>query len=202
MFVSGDGGTVMTLKPDLDPKSGKMDPPIKLDGAPEFLASDGSGKIWVNLEDKNMVAVVDLNTRKVLSRWPVAPAGKPVGMAMDAAKRKLFVGCRQPQDLVVMNADTGKVEAALPIGAGVDATVFGDGQAFSSSGDGTLLIADEKGGKYVAEQTVKTAAGARTMGMDPATHLIYMPTAEMEPVTGGRPKAKPGTFKIVVVGRQ
>ena len=202
VFVSGDGGALMTFKPDIDPKGGKMDPPIKLDGAPEFLASDGTGKIWVNLEDKNMVAVVDLNTRKVLSRWPVAPAGKPVGMSMDAAKRKLFVGCRQPQDLIVMNADTGKVEAALPIGAGVDATVFGDGQAFSSSGDGTLLVADEKGDKYVAEQTVKTPAGARTMAMDPATHLIYMPTADMEPVTSGRPKAKPGTFKIVVVGRE
>lgn len=202
VLVSGDGGALLTFKPAIDPKSGTIDPPIKLDGAPEFLASDGTGKIWVNLEDKNVVAVVDLNSRKVLSRFPVAPGGKPVGMSMDAATRRLFLGCRQPQDLVVMNADTGKVEAALPIGAGVDATLFEGGQAFSSSVDGTLLVAAEKSGTYVAQETVKTATGARTMGIDPATHLIYMPTADMEPVAGGRPKAKPGTFKIVVVGRQ
>lgn len=200
LAVSGDGNALMTLKPDIDPGSGKLDPPIPLGGAPEFLASGGSGKVYINLEDKNMVAVVDLKTRTVVDRWPVAPGGHPVGMAMDRARHLLFVGCRNPQKLVIMNADTGAVVDSLPIGAGVDATRFDSGRAFASTGDGALTVASEKGGKWVVDQTVKTPVGARTMGLDPTTHRIFLPTAELEPQATGRPRPKPGTFMIVEVG--
>lgn len=202
LAVSGDGNALMTFAPDIDPRSGKIDPPIKLDGAPEFLASDGSGKVFVNLEDKDVVAVVDLKSRSVVSRWPVAPAGHPVGLSIDAAGHRLFIGCRNPQRLVVMNDETGKVEAALPIGTGVDATAAGAGLAFASAGDGTLTVAAEKGGTFQVAQTVKTPAGARTMGMNAETHRLFLPTAEMAPGANGRPAAKPGTFMIVVVGQQ
>lgn len=199
--VSGDGNALMTFSPDIDPKNGKIDPPIQLGGAPEFLASDGSGKIYVNLEDKDVVAVVDLKTRKVVARWPVAPGGHPVGMAIDPAGHRLFVGCRNPQKLVVMSTEDGKIEASLPIGAGVDATRFDQGQAFASCGDGSLVVAGEKNGQWVVDQTVKTAAGARTMGLDRLTHRIFLPTAELEPnPSGGRPRPKPGTFMVVEVG--
>lgn len=201
LAVSGDGNELLTFNPDVDPKAGKLDPPIPLGGAPEFLASDGSGKVYINLEDKDLVAVVDLKMRKVIARWPVAPGGHPVGMAMDPAKHRLFVGCRNPQMLVVMNAETGAVESSLPIGAGVDATRFDQGRAFASAGDGTLTVASEQGGKWVVEQTVQTRKGARTMGLDSTTHRIYLPTAELEPQTTGRPRPKPGTFMIVEVGR-
>ena len=73
----------MTFKPDINPQNGKIDPPIALEGKPEFLATDGSGKVFVNLVDKDVVAVVDLKARTVLARWPVAPGGHPVGMSMD-----------------------------------------------------------------------------------------------------------------------
>lgn len=201
LAVSGDGNELLTFNPDVDPKAGKLDPPIPLGGAPEFLASDGSGKVYINLEDKDLVAVVDLKMRKVIARWPVAPGGHPVGMAMDPAKHRLFVGCRNPQMLVVMNAETGAVESSLPIGAGVDATRFDQGRAFASAGDGTLTVASEQDGKWVVEQTVQTRKGARTMGLDSTTHRIYLPTAELEPQTTGRPRPKPGTFMIVEVGR-
>lgn len=202
LAVSGDGGVLMTFKPDIDPKTGKIDPPIQLGGAPEFLASDGTGKVYINLEDKNVVAVVDLHSRKVIARWPVAPGGQPVGMALDVKTHRLFVGCRKPQKLVVMNAENGKVEASLPIGAGVDATKIMDDKAFASCRDGSLTVASEKAGKFDVEQVVKTPEGARTMGADETSHRIYLPTAELEPATTGRPKPKPGTFMIVVVGRQ
>jgi hypothetical protein len=204
LAVSGDGGVLMTFKPDIDPKNGKIDPPIELGGAPEFLASDGSGKVYINLEDKDVVAVVDLNTRKVVARWPVAPGGHPVGMAMDAKTHRLFVGCRKPQKLVVMSSETGKVLADLPIGVGVDATKFDAGHAFASCRDSSLFVVDEKSGKYVIAQTVKTPAGARTMGVDSATHRIYLPTAEFEDQPAGsasRPKPKAGTFMVVEVAR-
>jgi outer membrane protein assembly factor BamB len=141
-----------------------------LGGAPEFLASDGSGKVYVNLEDKDVVAVVDLKARKVTARWPVAPGGSPVGMSMDAGKHHLFIGCRRPQKLIVMNMQDGKVEASLPIGAGVDATAAHQGQAFASCRDGSLVVAGEKSGKTDVVQVVKTPLGARTMGLDPRTH--------------------------------
>jgi hypothetical protein len=203
LVVSGDKGVLMSFKPDIDPTSGKIDTPIALGGAPEFLAADGKGKLYINLEDKNEVAVVDFKAAKVVARWPVAPGGAPVGMAIDTKTRRLFIGCRKPQKLIVMSADTGKVLSDLPIGAGVDATKFDQGQAFASCRDGSLAVARETSpGKFEIIQTVKTPQGARTMGVDPTTHTIYLPTAEFEepkPGATGRPAAKPGTFMIVVV---
>lgn len=200
LAVSGDGGVLMTFSPDIDPKSGKVDK-VALGGAPEFLASDGSGKVYINLEDKDVVAVVDLKSKSVVARWPVVPGGHPVGMSMDANSHRLFIGCRNPQKLVVMNSENGKVEASLPIGAGVDATGFLEGQAFASCRDGSLTVAGKKAAGFEVQQTVKTPDGARTLGIDRANHQIYLPTAEFEPSTSGRPRPKPDTFMIVVVAR-
>jgi DNA-binding beta-propeller fold protein YncE len=201
LAVSGDGNALMTFRPDIDPRIGKIDS-MQLGGAPEFLAADGEGKAYVNLEDKDVVAVVDLKARKVIARWPVAPGGHPVGMSMDRNSHRLFIGCRNPQKLVVMNAQDGKVEAAVPIGAGVDATRFYNGQAFASCRDGSLAVISASGDKFAIEQTVKTPEGARTMDIDGSRHQIYLPTSEFEEASAGsRPKSKPGTFMIVVVGR-
>ena len=205
LAVSGDQNSLMTFKPDIDPVNGKIDPPIDLGGAPEFLAADRDGRAYINLENKDLIAVVDLKTRKMVARWPVAPGGHPVGMAIDPRKHLLFIGCRNPQKMIVMSTVDGKVVADLPIGAGVDATQAADGHAFASCGDGTLTVVGAKDGKYVVEQVVKTAPGARTMGIDRRTHTIYLPTAELEPPPPGamshRPRPKPGTFMLVVVGQ-
>src|SRR5579864_9307252 len=105
LIVSGDDGVLMTLKPDVDPKTGSIDAPIELGGKPEYLAADGNGKVYINLEDKDQVAVVDLKARKVLAHWPVAPGGSPVGLSIDPGKHRLFVGCRNPQKMIVMSTD-------------------------------------------------------------------------------------------------
>ncbi|MGA1983839.1 MAG: YncE family protein [Acidobacteriaceae bacterium] len=203
LAVSGDGNSLMIFSPDVDPKTGKVDT-IALGGAPEFLAADGNGKVFVNLADKDVVAVVDLASRSVVARWPTAPGGHPTGMAIDPSGKHLFLGCRNPQDLVVMDTGSGKVEAALPIGAGVDATAAAAGIAFASTGDGKLTVATDTGGKWTVAQTVTTPVSARTMGMDPATHRIYLAAAETEPgaAPGARPRIKPDTFMIVVVGEK
>jgi hypothetical protein len=204
LVVSGDKGILMSLDPGVDPKNGKLEKPIELGGKPEFLASDGKGRIYVNLVDKDVVAVVDIKARKVTARWPVAPGGSPVGMSMDTGKRRLFIGCRKPQKLIVMSADDGSILSDLPIGQGVDATKLDGDQGFASCADGSLAVASEKTpGKFEIVETVKTPPGARTMGIDPTTHTIYLPTAEFEeskPGTRGRPK--PGTFMIIVVTRR
>ena len=205
LMVSGDGNALQTFRPDIDPKNGKMDPPIALGGAPEYLASDGAGKVFVNLMDKNEVAVVDIATRTVIARWPVAPGGAPVGMSIDTQKHRLFIGGRNPQKLIVMSTVDGKVVADLPIGATVDATQFDRGEIFVSCRDGSLIVAAETSpGKFSVVQTVKTPDGANTMALDPVTRTIYLPTSEtVPPAPGGRGRGstKPDSFMIVVVSR-
>jgi hypothetical protein len=141
----------------------------------------------------------------VVARWPVAPGGAPVGMSIDTKKGRLFIGCRKPQKLIVMSTADRKVLSDLPIGESVDATKIHDGQAFASCRDGSLAVAAEKSpGKFEIVQTVKTRPGARTMGIDPTTNRIYLPTAEFEePKPGAKrgPATKPGTFMILVVAR-
>src|SRR5215472_1795013 len=178
LAVSGDKGVLMSFKPDIDPANGKIEAPMELGGKPEFLAADGKGKVFVNLQDKDEVAVVDMKARKVVARWPVAPGGSPVGMSIDTQKGRLYIGCRKPQKMIVMSTTDGKVVADLPIGAGVDATKFEGSQAFASCRDGSLAVARETSpGKFEVEQVVKTPIGARTMGLDPTMHTIYLPTA-------------------------
>ncbi len=201
LVVCGDPGVLIPITPDLDLASGSADAKVELGGKPEFLAADGKGKAFINLVDKDQVAVVDTKTMKVVDKWPTTPGGSPVGMSMDVAKRRLFIGCRKPQKLIVMDADNGKILADFPIGAGVDATKFA-GDIFASCGDGTLTVVRETTpDKFQIIQTVQTPRGARTMGVDPMTRTVYLPTAElMSPAPGQtRPRPKPDTFMIVVV---
>jgi DNA-binding beta-propeller fold protein YncE len=201
LAVSGDGNALMVFNPNIDPKTGHVET-IALGGAPEFLAPDGN-RVYINLADKDLIAVVDLAAGKVIDRWPVAPGGHPTGMAFDLVHHRLFIGCRNPQKLIVMNSETGKVEAALPIGSGNDAVRYDRGQVFASCRDGSLTVIGEKDGRFAVEQTVKTADGARTMGIDRETQTIFLPTAEMEPAAPGhRPEPEPGSFKILVVSKK
>jgi DNA-binding beta-propeller fold protein YncE len=204
LAVSGDGGKLMTFKPDIDIATGKFTT-IDLGGAPEFLAADSDGKAYINLEDKDLVAVVDLKTNKVIARWPVAPGGHPVGMSIDVHDHLLFIGCRNPQKLIVINTETGKVVAALPIGSNVDATKFDAGHAYAScGGSGELFAASQKDGKWQIDQVVKTSLGARTMDLDMRNHIFYLPAAETEPAAPGerRPHTKPDSFMIVEVSQK
>jgi DNA-binding beta-propeller fold protein YncE len=202
LAVSGDGSALFAFKPNLDPKNDTLGAAIPLPGKPEFLAADGAGRVYINLEDKGEVAAVDLASRSVVAQWPVAPGGHPVAMSIDPASHRLFIGCRNPQKLIVMNTDTGSVVSTIPIGAGVDASVFYDGTVFASCRDGSLISAREGPEGLKVDQTIQTPEGARTMGIDPTRHRIYLPTAEFEPSATGRPKPKSDTFMIVVVDQE
>ncbi len=200
LVVSGRGKALMSFKPDIDPRNGKLDEPIVLRGEPEFLAADTAGKVYVNLMNTHEVAVVDLKARKVVANWPVAPGGLPVGMAIDDRNGRLFIGCRGPRKLIVMSTQDGKVLSDMPIGESVDAVKFDRGQAFASTAGSQLFVASETSpGKFGIVQTVKTSDGARTMGIDPTTRMIYLPAAEFEIGANGKRAQKPDTFMIVVV---
>lgn len=203
LAVSGDEHTLMTFSPDIDIASGKVTK-IDLGGKPEYLASDGS-KAYVNLPEENLVAVVDLQSNKVIARWPVAPGGENTGMAIDRRNHLIFLGCRNPQKLIVMSTEDGKIVAALPIGTTNDAVKFAAGQAFAScGGNGELVVASEKNGKWQVDQVVKTAEGARTMDIDRRTHTIFLAAAHMLPPPPGqkKPGIEPGTFKILEVSQR
>jgi YVTN family beta-propeller protein len=194
----------------IDASAGTVAGNIPLGGRPEFAAADGDGRIFVNLENKSEVAVLDSQKLTVKTRWALTPCEEPSGMALDKQHRRLFIGCRNKM-MAVMDADNGKVIATLPIGAGVDANVFDpDTQlAFSSNGDGTLTVVHEDSpDKFTVVQNVETARGARTMALDPKTHNIYLVTAQFGPppaATPEQPRPRPslvaGSFLLLVVGK-
>jgi DNA-binding beta-propeller fold protein YncE len=203
LVMCGDAHRLVALAPDVNPSGGKADATLDLGGSPEFAVSDEAGKVYVNIADKDEVAVVDTKQMKILARWPIAPGDKPTGMSMDRATRRLFIGCRNKK-LIVMNADDGKIVADFPIGAFVDATAFRGGLAFASCGDGTLTVVREVSpDKFELAQVLKTQIGARTMAVDPSGELIYLPTSDLTFPAGSspehpRPVPVPGTFRILV----
>ncbi len=199
----GDAAVVMAVAADVDPVNGTAAGTLDLGGKPEFLAADGAGHAFVNVADKNEVVEFDPKEMKQLARWPIAPGAKPTSLAIDPAHHLLFIGCRN-QMLIILDTETGKIVSNLPIGKGVDATVFDDGRILASCGDGTLWVFAENGpDKITLLQTLNTAAGARTLAVDSTTHTLYLPTADMKPADPDKPNARPSpipdTFKIVVV---
>jgi DNA-binding beta-propeller fold protein YncE len=202
LVVSGRGKMLMAFSPDIDPQKGKIDDRIALRGEPEFLAADPAGKVYINLMDTNEVAVVDLAAKKVVSHWPVAPGGSPVGMGIDTVKGRLFIGCRKPAKLIAMSTKDGHVLADLPIGESVDAVKIDKGQVFASTAGSQLFVAGETApGKFVLVQVVKTGEGARTMGLDTATHRIYLPASEYVTGANGKRTVKPDSFVILVAAQ-
>jgi len=195
----------------IDPAKGTVVKNIDLVGGVEFPVADGKGMIYDNNEDKNDIAAIDTKTLTVKARWPVAPAGTPVAMAMDRQHRRLFSAGRGPQMLVMMDADNGKVLQSFPITAGVDATIFEPetGMIFVSTREGMIHIFHEDSPDKLSEvETVKTEYGAKTMALDSKTHNLYVSTSDFDPPAAPTekqphplPRAKPGNFRVLVYGR-
>jgi YVTN family beta-propeller protein len=190
----------------IDPISNKLLDSIDVGGKPETAVSNGAGKLYVNIEDKNEIVLVDLKTWSVEAHWPLAPAEEPTGLAFDKTTNRLFAGCGNKL-LAVVDAGNGKVIETLPIGDGCDGAGFdvATKNIFTSNGEGTLSVYHEKAAdKFEWVATVATKKGARTIVVDQQTHLIYLPTAEFEPMDPnqkGRPKMIPGTFQVLVIGQ-
>jgi YVTN family beta-propeller protein len=153
---------------------------IPLGGGPEFAVSDGRGNLYVNLEEQNQTLRIDVNRLQVKDRWPLAPCGTPTSLAMDKENRRLFVGCRS-KHFAVLNADTGKIVFVAPIGEHVDAAAFDSKTrlVYLSTGDGQVSVfRQESPDKYSVAQQITTKPGAKTMGYDPKTGNLFVPTDE------------------------
>ena len=174
--MNGDSDNISVL----NASDGSLAGTIELGGGPEFAVSDGKGNLYVNLEDKNETLHIDVNAMKVQDRWPLAPCATPTSLAMDVQNRRLFVGCRS-HHFAVLNADNGKVVFTAPIGERVDAGAF-DAKtrlAFLSTGDGKVFVFHQDSpDQYSLSQEISTLKGAKTMGYDPKTRNVIVPTSD------------------------
>jgi DNA-binding beta-propeller fold protein YncE len=179
---------------------------IALEGKPEFPVSDGKGKVYVNIEDKSLISVIDVKTLKVEKSWPIAPGEEASGLALDYETHRLFAVCGNKL-MVVVDATDGHIVANLPIGDGCDGVKFDPGmkRAYSSNGDGTMTVVQEVDkDNFKVIENIPTATGARTLALDTRTHHIYTPTAEFNPAPSAtadnpRPRRspKPDSFYIL-----
>ena len=195
----------------IDPKKEAVVKNIDLVGAVEFPAVDGKGMVYDNNEDKNDVVAIDSKTLTIKARWPVAPSGMAVALAIDAKNRRLFSAGRKPQMLVIMDADKGNVIQSFPISVGVDAVQFDPGTAMVlvSTREGMIHIYHEDTpDKFSEVETIKTEYGAKTMGLDTKTHTLYLSTSDFDPPAAPTekqpnplPRAKAGNFRLLIYGR-
>lgn len=195
----------------IDAQNGAVLGTIDLGGQPEQAASDGRGTLYVDLEDKGAVAVVDTRTMKVTTTYSLNGKGGCAGLALDARHGILFVACREPNVMVMMDAKTGKYLTDLPIGVGCDGAAFNPktGECFSSQRDGTLtVIKEDSPTTFSVEQTVTTMQGAKTMALDAKTGKVFLISAEYGAAAagdggnrGGRRQMVAGSFSIIEVGK-
>ena len=206
----------------LDDKDGSILGTIDIGGAPEQAASDGRGKIYVDIEDKSAIAVIDANTMKMVGKYDLSSKGGGcAGLAIDAKNDILFAACREKNNMIILSATDGHIITDLPIGVGCDGATFNPEtmEVFSSQGDGTLTVIKENSPtSFAVEQTVPTPARAKTLTLDPKTGNIYTITAEYGPVPpqaapstapagapafmrGPRPPMIPHSFQILVIGK-
>ena len=200
VFAANGGSGSLTV---IDAARNEVIATIVVGGKLEFTAVDGKGKLYVNVEDRNALAVVDTATLSLIARYDLsASCNEPAGLSIDPATERLFVGCRN-QKMAVVSGKTGEILATVPIGKGCDATAYDSALqlAFSSNGEGTLTIISAE--TYAVQQTLVTQPTARTMALDDINHRIYTVAADIEtPGSAGvRPKLSPGTFTLLTVSR-
>lgn len=193
-----------------DAESGKVVRTIPLGGKPEFAATDGNGRIYVNIEDTGQVVEIDSLATRETRRFSLKPCEEPTGLALDPDHHRVYSGCHN-RTMMVLDLTAGNVIATVPIGANVDGNGFdtGTGLAFSANGDGTLTVVHEASpGKFEVAETVTTQRGSRTMAIDPKTHNIYLPAAQFtQPGESAQadPRPRPvmveGSFEVLVVGK-
>jgi len=189
----------------IDPKTNEVIKSFPVGGKPEECQPDGTGKIYLNLEDSSEIVEIDAAKTTVTRHASLSPCDSPSGLAIDQKGKKLFAVCDNKM-MVVIDIPSLKVIATPPIGQGPDGAGYdpGLGLAFSSNGqDGTLSIVKQVNGKWDTVDTVQTERGARTMTVDTKNHRAYLLAAEFGPLQAGqkRPPVLPDSFHVLVVGK-
>ncbi len=182
----------------IDPATDKILATVPMGGVGEYAVPDGKGRLYVNLEDKSQVCVIDTRNLNVLSKWDLSPCESPTGMAIDASNKRLFV-VGGNEKMAILDLTSGKIIAALPIGQRVDGCAFDPelGLAFSSNGSGTLTVVKENSPTdFSVMENVVTAGGARTVAVDAITHKVFT-SAMLENPTGSEK-----SFGVLVISTE
>ena len=183
---------------------------IDLGGMPEQAATDNKGHVYVDIRDRDNVAVIDARTMNVSAHYALeGKGGRCSGLAIDAKNGILFAGCREPQTMVMLRASDGKILETLPIGAGVDSAIFNPKtmEVWSAQVDGTLTVIKENSPtSFTVEQTLQSKPSAKQMVWDTKTDRILLVAADsVQPAPpAGAPAGSqwvPGSFSVVIVGR-
>ena len=197
--IEGDPGAITVI----DPKTDAVVATIKAGEKMEYATSDDRGFVYVAGVEKSDLLKIDARTNAVVARWPTPDCARPHGLALDKAGRRLFMGCVNSQ-MMVVDADSGRVVAELPIGRGSDAIAYDPKRkrVFSPNGvDGTLTIFQQTSpDAYRPLETFPTAVSGRTMAVDPASGRLYIVAADTDQsqAPGGRPRARPGTTHVMM----
>jgi DNA-binding beta-propeller fold protein YncE len=191
------GGSITVF----DPMTARVTATIEIGGQLEEAVDDPVvRRVYVNVEDKGTIAVIDTVKHAVVATWPIAECESPTGLAFDAKNHLLLSAC--DGRMAVTDSRSGKAVTSFPIAGRVDGNGFdpATGLAFASSGTGVLTIAHEDApDKFTVVQTVKTQPSGRTMWLDPTTHCVYVPVAATTPGPNGRPQITPDTMKVLVL---
>jgi len=204
----------------LNPKDGAIVGTVDVGGAMEQAQSDGKGRLYVDVEDEKKIAVVDVRTMKVITKYELGEqAGEPGGLGLDVKNHILFAMCAKPNVCVILNADDGKILTTLPLGNGTDGGGFNPHtmEAWSSQRDGTLTIIKESSPtSFAVEQTVQTKPGCKTSSLDTKQDRIVLICVERTDAAPGTPagatnaavaggrrggRGGPGLLDVVYVGR-
>jgi hypothetical protein len=206
---NGDEGSITLF----DPVTGKVGETIALANTkkPEFFGADGKGRVFVALQDKNQVAVVDFKTKKLVTTWPV-DCQAPTGMHYEDKSDRLFVSCRGTKPVMaVIDPNTGKTVTTIPIGISTDAVLWNPVEKFVMSpngASGTLsVVKQDSPDAYHLIETVSTRINARTGTVDPKTGTVFLVAPESTApaaLEGGKappPKYISDTFSLIVIER-
>jgi DNA-binding beta-propeller fold protein YncE len=181
--------------------SGRVGATVQVGGELEEAVEDASAqRVYVNIEDKNAIGVVDTVKHTLVATWPLAGCEGPTGLAFDAANHLLLSAC--DGKMAITDSRTGRGVSDFPIGNRVDGNGYDPttGLAFASSGTGVLTVAHQDSpGKFSVTQTAKTASSGRTMFVDVQSHAVYVPVADSVTGPNGRAQLVPGTMKVLVL---
>jgi len=197
VFANHQGGDITVI----DPAALDHTVTISVGGRLETAVADGAGHLFVCVGDRNEVVQIDSTTNKLLARWPLGTGQSPTGLAIDTQRMRLFAGCVNNQQMVILDARTGTILGTTPIGKNVDGVAFEPSLrlAVSANGDGTASVVKETGsGKFETIQTVRTVPGAKTITIDPETHQFLLPCN----VPGREDREGGVTFGILVLGAE
>ena len=145
---------------------GRMIGSVSLSAHPEAFELEKNGKrIFVNVPNGRHVAVIDRDQGKVVATWKTDLAFGNFPMALDETNHRLFVGCRIPSRLVVLNTESSEVVTKINISADPD-EIFYDGKRhriYAICGSGKIDIIEQTDpNTYKALTKIDTADGART----------------------------------------